>query len=137
MSRFIRRISLTQWIVISMFIGIGIGWAFPAQSQELKVVSNVFIKLIKCIIVPIIFSTLVVGIAGHTDDLKAVGRLALKSIIYFEIVTTLALLLGLAAVNLVRPGDGIQLTATAAGAQLPVARLTLSAVLAHLAPQRL
>src|SRR5216117_3607502 len=106
MWRFIRRISLTQWIIIAMVLGVGIGAAFPAQAQELKVVSNVFIKLIKCIIVPIIFSTLVVGIAGHTDDLKAVGRLALKSIIYFEIITTLALVIGLAAFNVIQPGAG-------------------------------
>src|SRR5262245_38140829 len=109
MWRFIRRISLTQWIILSMFIGVGIGAAFPEQSQHLKVVSNVFLKLIKCIIVPIIFGTLVVGIAGHSDDLKAVGRLALKSIVYFEIVTTLALVVGLVAVNLIKPGVGVQL----------------------------
>src|SRR5689334_11694713 len=105
----LRRISLTQWIIISMIVGVGVGTAFPEQSQHLKVVSNVFLKLIKCIIVPIIFGTLVVGIAGHSDDLKAVGRLALKSIIYFEIVTTLALAVGLLAVNLVKPGVGVTL----------------------------
>ena len=69
--------------------------------------------------------------------MKAVGRLALKSRVYFEIVTTLALLIGLAAVNLIRPGDGIQLSAAAAGAQLPVTKLSLGAVLEHLAPQSL
>ena len=109
MIAFLRRISLTQWIIISMFVGVGIGAAFPEQSQHLKVVSNVFLKLIKCIIVPIIFGTLVVGIAGHSDDLKAVGRLAFKSIIYFEIVTTLALAIGLLAVNIVKPGVGVTL----------------------------
>lgn len=109
MITFLRRISLTQWIIISMFIGAGIGWLFPAESQHLKIVSNIFLKLIKCIIVPIIFGTLIVGIAGHSDDLKAVGRLALKSIIYFEIVTTLALAIGLIAVNLTKPGVGVQL----------------------------
>src|SRR6266705_2087037 len=103
----LRRISLTQWIVVSMGIGVAIGELFPAESQHLRVISNVFLKLIKCIIVPIIFGTLVVGIAGHSDDLKAVGRLAIKSIIYFEIVTTLALAVGLFAVNLVKPGVGV------------------------------
>jgi len=106
---FLRRISLTQWIIIAMVAGVLIGYCFPEPSQHLKVVSNVFLKLIKCIIVPIIFGTLVVGIAGHSDDLKAVGRLALKSIIYFEIVTTLALAIGLIAVNVVRPGVGVTL----------------------------
>lgn len=105
----LRRISLTKWIIISMFVGVGIGVLFPEGSQHLKVVSNVFLKLIKCIIVPIIFGTLVVGIAGHSDDLKAVGRLAFKSFIYFEIVTTLALAVGLIAVNLVKPGVGVTL----------------------------
>jgi proton glutamate symport protein len=109
MIAFLRRITLTQWIILSMFIGMAIGAAFPEQSQHLKVVSNVFLKLIKCIIVPIIFGTLVVGIAGHSDDLKAVGRLALKSFIYFEVVTTLALAIGLIAVNLTRPGVGVTL----------------------------
>jgi proton glutamate symport protein len=61
----LRRLSLTQWIIISMIVGVGIGAAFPAESQHLKVISNIFLRLIKCIIVPIIFGTLVVGIAGH------------------------------------------------------------------------
>lgn len=91
----LRRITLTRWIIIAMILGVVVGWLFPAESQHLKVVSNVFLKLIKCIIVPIIFGTLVVGIAGHSGDLKAVGRLALKSFIYFEVVTTLALGVGL------------------------------------------
>lgn len=134
MWRFIRRISLTQWIVISMFVGVGIGAAFPVQSQELKVVSNVFIKLIKCIIVPIIFSTLVVGIAGHTDDLKAVGRLALKSIIYFEIVTTLALAIGLLAVNIAKPGVGVVLPPPSAPTVAPQ-KQTAREIIEHIFPR--
>ncbi|MFA6546257.1 MAG: cation:dicarboxylase symporter family transporter, partial [Limisphaerales bacterium] len=89
----LRRISLTQWILISMLAGILIGWAFPESAhpelaRNLKVVSKLFLNLIKCIIVPILVGTLVIGIAGHSDDLKAVGRLAFKSFIYFEVVTT-------------------------------------------------
>jgi len=133
----LRRLSLSQWIVLAMIAGILFGWRFPEAASHIGILSDLFIRLIKCIIVPLIFSTLVIGIAGHTDDMKAVGRLALKSIIYFEIVTTLALLIGLAAVNLIRPGDGIQLSAAADAAQLPVAKLTLGAVLEHLAPQSL
>src|SRR5437867_2876128 len=132
-----RRLSLSQWIVLAMLAGILFGWQFPEAASHVGILSDLFIRLIKCIIVPLIFSTLVLGIAGHTDDMKAVGRLALKSIIYFEIVTTLALLIGRAAVNLVRPGDGIQLSAATGAAQLPVAKLSLSAVLEHLAPQSL
>src|SRR5262245_39734994 len=133
MWRFIRRISLTQWIILSMLLGVGIGYAFPEQSQHLKVVSNVFLKLIKCIIVPIIFGTLVVGIAGHSDDLKAVGRLAFKSIIYFEIVTTLALAVGLIAVNLVKPGKGVILPPSA-GQEVPHQQ-TVPEMIEHIFPK--
>src|ERR1700737_5422242 len=111
--RTLRRISLTSWIIIAMVIGVIIGWAFPAFAVNLKPLSTVFLRMIKSIIVPLIFGTLVVGIAGHGDDMKRVGRLALKSITYFEIVTTLALFIGLAAVNLVRPGEGVTLAASA------------------------
>src|SRR5215216_5832811 len=136
MQKFIRRITLTQWIVVAMLAGIMVGWLFPDFAPRLKILSTVFLHLIKCIIVPLIFSTLVVGIAGHTDDMKAVGRLALKSIIYFEIVTTLALLIGLSAVNIVRPGDGIRLSATAEpGQKYAATKVSFESVIEHLAPQ--
>ncbi len=115
----LRRIPLTSWILIAMVVGVLIGTFAPAFAMTLKPVSTVFLRMIKSIIVPLIFGTLVVGIAGHGDDMKRVGRLALKSIIYFEIVTTLALVIGLAAVNLVRPGEGVVLAASAeAGKEL-------------------
>jgi len=113
---FWRRISLTQWIIISMVIGIALGYFFPDSAREqhrgwaasdLKLLSNVFLRMIKSLIVPLIFSTLVVGIAGHGDDMKRVGKLALRSIIYSEVVTTLALAVGLATVNLIKPGVGV------------------------------
>ncbi len=133
-----RRISLSQWIILAMVAGTLFGWLLPEAALRVKVVSTVFLHLIKCIIVPLIFATLVVGIAGHTDDLKAVGRLALKSFIYFEVVTTLALLIGLAAVNLVRPGDGVQLASSAEqGKQFAAANISFDSVLEHLAPQSL
>ena len=110
----LRRISLTQWIIIAMILGAGVGWIFPEISQHIRLISNIFLRMIKSIIVPLLFGTLVIGIAGHSDDLKAVGRLALRSIIYFEIVTTLALFIGLAAVNLTKPGAGVALPASAA-----------------------
>src|SRR3954464_9680832 len=102
----LRRLNLTHWILISMALGIVIGELFPEASQNLKVISNVFLRMIKCILVPLVFSTLVVGIASHGQDLKAVGKLALKSILYFEFVTTFALVIGLVAVNLAGPGYG-------------------------------
>src|SRR6188508_2697254 len=99
----LRRISLTQWILFSMIAGVILGALLPEFSQNLRMISNLFLRLIKCILVPLVLSTLIVGIAGHSDDLKAVGRLALKSIFYFEAVTTLALVIGLAAVNISKP----------------------------------
>lgn len=106
----VRRKSLTTWIVLSMFLGCEIGYTFPKAALELNVLSNIFLRLIKTIIAPLIFSTLVVGIAAHSN-LKQVGRMGLKAILYFEIVTTIALFIGLAAINLTRAGDGAQMEA--------------------------
>src|SRR5580658_770344 len=100
----IRRISLTGWILLAIVAGVLAGWLWPRQSQELQFVTNIFLRLIKCVVVPLIFATLVVGVAGHADDWKAVGRLALKSLVYFEVLTTAALFIGLAVVNVARPG---------------------------------
>lgn len=105
----LKRISLTRWIMIAIAAGVVIGWLFPEQSQSLQVVSDIFLRLIKCIIVPLLFSTLVIGIAAHGDDLKSVGRLAFKSLLYFEVVTTVALFVGLVMVNVFQPGVGVSL----------------------------
>jgi len=142
-----RRPSLTQLIILSMVVGTLVGWAFPDSAcpapgegcfsaGDLKPPSTVFLRLIKAIIAPIIFSTLILGIAGHGDDLKRVGRLAFKSIVYFEIVTTLALFIGLAAVNITRPGDGVNLrTGTAeTGQQLAQNQQTQTSFIEHLVP---
>src|SRR4051812_19378969 len=138
MIRLLRRLSLSQWIVLAMVAGILFGWQFPEAASHTGILSDLFIRLIKCIIVPLIFSTLVIGIAGHTDDMKAVGRLALKCIIYFELVTTLALFIGLAAVNIVKPGTGIPLSGTAAqGNQFAATTVSFDAVMEHLAPTSL
>lgn len=119
-----------------MVVGVLIGWFFPAESQHLKVVSNVFLRLIKCLLVPLVFGTLVVGIAGHSDDLKTVGRLAFKAILYFEIVTTLALVVGLGAVNLTRPGDGIRLPAAGTGKdQIAAQKVTVAGIIEHIVPR--
>ena len=111
--------SLTTWIIVSMFIGIKIGYDFPAFSIHLKVVSQIFLRLIKTVIAPLLFATLVVGIAGHSD-LKQVGRLGWKSLVYFEIVTTLALVIGLFAINFTKAGVGIQLPPASAHEELPI-----------------
>ena len=133
---FLRRRTLTQWIVVAMFAGVAIGVMFPAFAVSLLPISTAFIRVIKSIIVPLIFGTLVVGIAGHGDDMKRVGRLALKSIIYFEIVTTLALFLGLLTVNVMKPGVGAALAVPAAGATPPASEpVTFVSVLEHIVPQ--
>jgi len=133
---FLRRRTLTQWIVVAMFAGVAIGVWFPAFGVSLLPISTAFIRIIKSIIVPLIFGTLVVGIAGHGDDMKRVGRLALKSIVYFEIITTLALFLGLLTVNVMKPGVGAALATPAAGVT-PLASepVTFASVLEHIVPQ--
>ena len=97
---------LTTWIFISMFIGAEIGYDFPVLGNELNVLSKIFIKLIKSIIAPLLFGTLIVGIAGHSN-IKQVGRLGWKSLLYFEVVTTVALVIGLIAINISKAGVGI------------------------------
>ena len=132
----LKKITLTQWIILSMILGVIFGALVPEESQHLKVVSNIFLRLIKCILVPLVFATLVVGIAGHADDLKAVGRLAVKSIIYFEIVTTLALVIGLVAVNLTEPGVGVSLPPPDPSmVKPPSEKITLSSVIEHAVPR--
>ncbi|MFN8653168.1 MAG: dicarboxylate/amino acid:cation symporter [Gemmatimonadales bacterium] len=141
---FLRRISLTWWIIISMVVGVLLGWLDYSVWTEtslagyLQPLSSIFLRMIKSIVAPLVFASLVVGIAGHGDDLKRVGRLAFRSIIYFEIVTTIALAVGLLAVNLTRPGEGVQLSAPAADssqvAQLATNHPTLSSVLEHTVP---
>ncbi|MEO8561837.1 MAG: dicarboxylate/amino acid:cation symporter [bacterium] len=139
------RISQTQWIVIAMIGGILVGYLFPDhaagetgfQASDLQVLSTIFLRMIKSLIVPLLFSTLVVGIAGHGDDMKRVGRLAFRSIVYFEIVTTLALVVGLTAVNLVKPGVGVNLAAASAktGTELATKHTSLLGVIEHTVPQ--
>lgn len=131
----LRNISLTKWILIAMVVGTFIGWLAPEQAQLLRPLSSIFLRMIKSVIAPIIFGTLVIGIAGHGDDMKRVGRLAFKSLIYFEIVTTLALFIGLIAVNLARPGAGISLPPSPEqGEQLAGNQTTLAGVLEHIVP---
>lgn len=96
-----------------MAAGIALGVAFPDFSRNLTPISNIFLRLIKSVLAPLLFGTLVAGIAG-SGSVKTMGRIGGKAILYFEIVTTLALLVGLAAVNIVRPGDGLTLESSAA-----------------------
>lgn len=115
-----------------MAAGIALGIAAPGFAGQLAPVSNIFLRLIRSIIAPLVFATLVYGIAG-AGDLKQMGRIGLKTIIYFEVVTTVALFLGLAAVNLVRPGAGLKLTAAAEPANAEV-KSTLGSTIEHVFP---
>ncbi len=98
--------SLTTWILVAMAIGVEIGVDYPKESQELKFLSTIFLRLVKTIVAPLLFATLVVGIASHAN-LKQVGRMGWKSLVYFEVVTTIALVIGLAAINVTGAGKGI------------------------------
>lgn len=102
------KISLTTKIFIGLILGVLIGWQFPGLGTQLRPLSLLFLNLIKSIIAPLIFSTLVIGIAG-TGDIRQVGRIGVKSLVYFEVVTTFALVIGLFAVNITRPGVGVSL----------------------------
>lgn len=102
------KVSLTTKIFIGLIAGIILGWVNPQWGQAVRPLSLLFLNLIKSIIAPLIFSTLVIGIAG-TGDIRQVGRIGVKSLVYFEIVTTFALFIGLGAVNLTKPGVGVSL----------------------------
>src|SRR5579863_4466145 len=114
------RQSLTRWIFFAMLLGGEIGIDRPQLAEHLRVLSEIFLRLIKVIVAPLIFGTLVTGIAGH-GNLRSVGRIGIKSLIYFEVVTTLALFIGLGAINLSRAGEGLTVTAAAAAEAAPSA----------------
>jgi len=104
--------SLTTWILIALVAGIAFGAAFPAPAVKLGILGTIFLRLIKSIIAPLLFGTLVCGIAG-TGSVKTMGRIGGKAILYFEAVTTVALFVGLGAVNLIQPGVGVELKSSA------------------------
>jgi proton glutamate symport protein len=132
-----RRPSLTYWIFFAMLLGGEIGLDRPQLGEHLRVFSDIFLRLIKVIVAPLIFGTLVTGIAGH-GNLRAVGRIGVKSLIYFEIVTTLALFIGLGAINISRAGEGLTVTAAAATESAPgAAPLHWDDFLLHIFPENL
>ena len=128
-----RRPSLTTWIFVGMAIGLLLGVVAPAFAVQLAPISNIFLRLIKSIIAPLIFGALVYGIAG-AGDIKQMGRIGLKAIIYFEILTTVALFVGLGAVNLMRPGDGLTINKSASAVALPQTKLSAADILEHTFP---
>jgi proton glutamate symport protein len=132
-----RKRSLTYWIFFAMLLGLEIGLDWPHFATRLRILSDIFLRLIKLIVAPLILGTLITGIAGHGDARK-VGRIGLKALIYFEAVTTIALILGVAAINLTRAGVGLTLPATVAE-QVPqnVSTLKWDDFLLHVFPENI
>src|SRR5437867_2799603 len=128
------RPTLTKVIFIGMGVGLFLGWLIPDVAVELRPLSTIFIRLIKSLIAPLIFATLVVGIAGH-GNLKQVGRMGIKALVYFEIITTLAIIVGLVAVNLVKPGAGVNLQAAEQASDIVAKKQSISEIITHIVPQ--
>ena len=133
----LRKRSLTTWILFSMLAGAEFGHDFREVAIHLNIISKIFLNLIKTIIAPLLFGTLVVGIAGHSN-IRQVGRMGWKSILYFEIVSTLALFIGLAAINLSRAGVGVTLPQAMAQGTLPdVPKQTWDQIVIHVFPENI
>jgi hypothetical protein len=128
--------SLTTWILVCMVLGAELGNDFPHFAVNLRILSQIFLQMIRVIIAPLLFATLVSGIGGHSD-IKKVGRLGLKSIIYFEIVTTLALVIGLAAINISKAGVGVQLPPVVGVAPVVAARPSATEMILHIFPENI
>lgn len=131
-----KRKSLTVWILVSMLAGAEFGYDFPLIAKNIQFLSEIFLRLIKTIIAPLIFATLVNGIAGH-NDLKLIGRLGWKSILYFEIVSTIALAIGLVAINISKAGEGLVLPVTAISPTVTVKVHTWSEFVMNMFPENI
>ena len=137
---------LTTWILIAMGAGIGVGWmchellptpeAAKTVAGYISLFTDIFLRLIKMIIAPLVFSTLVVGIA-HMGDTKAIGRIGLKTMGWFISASLMSLILGMILVNVLRPGDSLNLPLpdASASANLKVASLSLKDFVTHLVPR--
>ena len=135
----VARRSLTVWILVAMCVGAEISHDAPAFAVKLRFLSQIFLRLIKTIIAPLLFGTLVSGIAGHAD-LKKVGRLGIKALIYFELVTTAALFIGLAAINLSKAGVGVQLPPSAPAEQVSAVKpapTSAGDIILHIFPENI
>ncbi len=125
--------SLTTWILIALVAGIAFGAFFPGPAKELRLLGTIFLRLIKSIIAPLTFATLVAGIAG-SGSIKTMGRIGGKALIYFEVVTTIALFVGLAAVNLTKPGVGVELHKGAVTNLTPATSTGFAQIMEHTFP---
>jgi len=130
------RRSLTTWMLVCMVSGAELGYDAPRVAFGLGVLGQMFLRMIKTFIGPLLFATLVVGIAGHAD-LRKVGRMGVKALVYFEVITTLALLIGLAAINLSQAGIGVHVPPPPPGEELKTTRLTPTDMLLHAFPENI
>lgn len=129
--------SLTTWILISMIVGAEFGHDFPEIAVNLNVVSKIFLRLIKTIIAPLLFATIVVGIAGHSN-LQQVGRMGWKSLVYFEVVSTIALFIGLLAINISKAGVGVNIPEAVNNSEIPkVDPVTGTDLILHVFPENI
>jgi proton glutamate symport protein len=133
----LKKKKLTTWIFVSMLAGVEFGHDVPMIAKELNIVSQIFIRLVKTIIAPLLFGTLVVGIAGHAN-LKQVGRMGWKSLVYFEVISTIALFIGLAAINISHAGVGVVVPPELAQGELPqVQSQTAHDIILHIFPENI
>src|SRR5204863_69723 len=130
------RRSLTTWIFVGLLAGAEVGYDAPAVAVNLQLLGTIFLRLIKVIIAPLLFGVLVVGIAGHSD-LKKVGRLGVKSLIYFEVVSTIAMLIGYAAIHLSRAGEGVHLPPASAAQALNVSPHSATQLITDIFPENI
>jgi len=129
--------TLTFWIFLAMLVGLELGLDAPQFATHLRVLSDIFLRLIKVIVAPLILGTLVTGIAGH-GSVRKVGRIGWKSLLYFEVVTTIALFIGVGVINISRAGVGVALTAaTTEPATQSVATLRWDDFLLHIFPENI
>jgi proton glutamate symport protein len=132
-----RKKSLTTWILISMVIGAEFGHDLPSVAIRLNLFSKIFLNMVKTIIAPLLFATLVVGIAGHSS-LHQVGRMGWKSIVYFEIVSTIALFIGLLAINISKAGVGVSIPANMDQTGIPTVKgQTFEEIVLHIFPENI
>src|SRR6266480_8085766 len=130
-----QRKSLTGWILILLVAGFEFGYDAPGIAASMKILSEIFLRLIKTIIAPLLFGTLVAGIAGHAS-LRQVGRMGIKSLVYFEIMTTFALFIGLAAINISKAGMGVPVPANSQPQEMPQAQ-SAHDIIIHIFPENI
>jgi len=134
----VRKRNLTFWIFFAMLVGLEVGLDWPSFAMQLKILSDIFLRLIKVIVAPLILGTLITGVAGH-GDVRKVGRIGWKSLLYFEVITTIAIVVGVASINITRAGEGITLPATGDVTTAPqsISQLKWDDFILHIFPENI